>query len=109
MFVVFAGRVTGVYDTWKECEAQVYEFKNAVHGRFASKSEASAAFTRFTEERNLLNENAVTCPRCKKMWKAKISKSKPTIGQHVLTCEKVFFFQSKKRSSKRSHSKRSKN
>lgn len=46
MFVVFAGRETDVYDTWKACKAQVHRFPKAVHCKFDSTCEAYEAFAR---------------------------------------------------------------
>lgn len=43
-YVVWQGRQAGVFDNWKECEAQVKGFDGARYKSFPTKSEAEAAF-----------------------------------------------------------------
>lgn len=43
-YVVWAGRQTGVFDTWAECEAQIKDFKGAKYRSFPSETEATMAF-----------------------------------------------------------------
>jgi len=43
-YVVWQGRVPGVYDTWAECKAQIDEFPQARYKGFPSKELAQAAF-----------------------------------------------------------------
>ena len=39
-YAVKQGRQTGIFSSWKECEAQVKGFKGAIYKSFASKEEA---------------------------------------------------------------------
>lgn len=43
-YVVWEGRAPGVYDSWEECEAQVYGFPGAKYKSFPSQADAVAAF-----------------------------------------------------------------
>ena len=43
-YVVWEGRVPGVYDTWNDCEEQVVNFPGAKYKSFASAAEAAKAF-----------------------------------------------------------------
>lgn len=40
-YLVIFGRMPGLYDTWKACRDQVYEFSGAEYKGFASLEEAS--------------------------------------------------------------------
>ena len=53
-YVVYTGKVTGVYDKWAECQEQVERFSGANHKGFKSRQEAEASYFRFTlaRERN---------------------------------------------------------
>jgi len=44
-YVVWHGRMCGVFDNWNDCKAQVYEFENAKYKSFETKSEAEKAYT----------------------------------------------------------------
>ena len=43
-YVVWEGRVPGIYDTWSDCEEQVTNFPGAKYKSFASPEEAARAF-----------------------------------------------------------------
>src|SRR5699024_4959882 len=43
-YVVWAGRKTGIFSSWKACQSQVNGFKGARFKSFSSKAEAEAAF-----------------------------------------------------------------
>ena len=47
-YVVYTGKVTGVYDEWPKCQAQVDRFSGASHKGFKSRQEAEASYLRFT-------------------------------------------------------------
>ena len=43
-YVVWQGRQTGVFESWKDCEAQIKAFDGARYKSFPTRSEAEAAF-----------------------------------------------------------------
>jgi hypothetical protein len=43
-YVVFKGRVPGIYLSWQECSKHVLHFKGAVHKRYNTYDEAVAAY-----------------------------------------------------------------
>jgi len=43
-YVVWQGRICGVFDNWNDCKAQVYEFADAKYKSFETKPEAEKAF-----------------------------------------------------------------
>jgi len=43
-YVVWQGRICGVFDSWGDCKAQVYEFEDAKYKSFETKPEAEKAF-----------------------------------------------------------------
>ena len=47
-YVVYKGKVPGVYDEWPECQAQVEGVSGASHKEFKSRQEAEASYLRFT-------------------------------------------------------------
>ena len=47
-YVVYEGKVPGVYDEWYECQAQVNGFTGASHKGFKSRREGEASYLRFT-------------------------------------------------------------
>ena len=49
-YVVFVGRVSGIYYSWHDDEKQVEGFKGAVHRSFKSREEAERVFFKFLEE-----------------------------------------------------------
>ncbi|KAF6143700.1 hypothetical protein GIB67_021710 [Kingdonia uniflora] len=49
-YVVFVGRVPGVYETWEETHPQVSGFRGAVHRRVNSRAEADRLFAAFIEK-----------------------------------------------------------
>ena len=46
-YVVFVGRVPGVYDTWEEVHAQVHQYSRANYKAFKHKVDAEIAFMKF--------------------------------------------------------------
>ena len=46
-YVVYKGKVPGVYNEWHECQAQVNGFTSASHKGFKSRQEAEASYLRF--------------------------------------------------------------
>ena len=52
-YVMYEGKVPGVYDEWYECQAQVKGVSGANHKGFKSRQEAEASYLRFmlTRER----------------------------------------------------------
>ena len=47
-YVVYKGKVLGVYNEWHECQAQVNGFTGASHKGFKSRQEGEASYLRFT-------------------------------------------------------------
>ena len=47
-YVVYEGKVSGVYDKWYECQAQVEGVSGASHKGFKIRQEAEASYMRFT-------------------------------------------------------------
>ena len=47
-YAVYIGRLSGVYDEWPECQAQVNRFPGSNYKGFQSKSEVEASYLRFT-------------------------------------------------------------
>jgi ribonuclease HI len=45
-YVVYKGKVPGVYDEWSECQAQVEGVSGASHKGFKSRQEAEASYVR---------------------------------------------------------------
>lgn len=43
-YVVWKGRVPGIYNSWPECQAQVMGFEKAMYKSFTSRKEAETAF-----------------------------------------------------------------
>ena len=43
-YVVFEGRVPGVYDEWKDCKKQVYKFSGNCYQGYETREEAVAAW-----------------------------------------------------------------
>ena len=43
-YTVWAGRQTGVFDSWEECQRQVHKFEGAKFKSFKTRAEAEAAF-----------------------------------------------------------------
>ena len=46
-YVVYKGKVPGVYNEWHECRAQVNGFTGANHKGFKSRQEVDASYLRF--------------------------------------------------------------
>jgi len=65
-YVVYKGKVPGVYNEWHECQAQVNGFTGASHKGFKSRQEGEASYLRFTlarertRNRHLLHRSALT-------------------------------------------------
>jgi ribonuclease HI len=49
-YVVFSGRVSGVYDDWDECNQQVKGFKGCSFKSFKSRAEAEARWRKHLED-----------------------------------------------------------
>ena len=47
-YVVYKGKVPGVYNEWPECQAQVNRVLGASHKGFKSRKEAQASYLRYT-------------------------------------------------------------
>ena len=47
-YVVYKGKVPGVYNEWPECQAQVNGVSGAGHKGFKSRQEGEASYLRFT-------------------------------------------------------------
>ena len=47
-YIVYKGKVLGVYSEWHECQAQVNGFSDASHKGFKSTQEGEASYLRFT-------------------------------------------------------------
>ena len=47
-YVVYEGKVPGVYDEWHECQVQVQGVSGASHKGFKSRQEAQASYLRYT-------------------------------------------------------------
>ena len=47
-YVVYIGRVPGVYDHWPDAQAQVDRYPGASHRGFDSKAEAESSYLRWT-------------------------------------------------------------
>ena len=47
-YVVFVGKVPGVYDHWPDAQAQVYKYPGASHRGFDSRAEAESSYLRWT-------------------------------------------------------------
>ena len=43
-YVVWKGRQTGIFQSWDECNAQIFGFKGAVYKSFKTKQLAEEAF-----------------------------------------------------------------
>lgn len=43
-YVVWKGKETGIFDSWKECERQIKNFQGAVYKAFSDRQEAEKAF-----------------------------------------------------------------
>ena len=56
-YVVYKGKVPGLYDNWAQCNAQVCGYPNNCHKSFRTKEEAEASFAQFMLQHPLL-ENA---------------------------------------------------
>ena len=46
-YVVYKGKVPGVYDDWEECQKQVYHFSGNSYKGYATRAEAEARYTRY--------------------------------------------------------------
>ena len=47
-YVMYKGKVLGVYNEWPECQAQVNGVSGASHKGFKSRQEGEASYLRFT-------------------------------------------------------------
>ena len=66
-YVVWQGRICGVFDNWNDCKAQVHEFEGAKYKSFETKQEADKAFfdgykTHFNKNTNVSRSNSFIFP-----------------------------------------------
>lgn len=54
-YVIFRGRRTGIFKTWKKVKPQIAEFKNAYYRGFYSKNAAKRALTNYRFSTNAKN------------------------------------------------------
>jgi ribonuclease HI len=64
-YAVRKGKITGIYNTWKECEEQVKGYSGAEYKKFLTKEEASifignAEIKKQVEENNLKDNEAIS-------------------------------------------------
>ena len=55
-YFVFVGRKPGLYETWKEAEAQVSEFSGSRFQGFSDLAEAKHAYRRFLKEGKIVTK-----------------------------------------------------
>ena len=46
-YVVYKGKVPGVYDDWEECRRQVHRFSGNSYKGYTTRAEAEARYTRY--------------------------------------------------------------
>ena len=46
-YVVYKGKVSGVYDDWEECRRQVHRFSGNSYKGYTTRAEAEARYTRY--------------------------------------------------------------
>lgn len=63
-YVVWKGRVPGVYDSWAECSAQVHEFNSAKYKSYPTKEEADNAFINGKEKKIVSIEDLIKDSIC---------------------------------------------
>jgi viroplasmin and RNaseH domain-containing protein len=49
-YVVYKGKVLGVYDDWEECRRQVHRFSGNSYKGYATRVEAEARYARYVAE-----------------------------------------------------------
>ena len=59
-YVMYKGKVPGVYDEWHECQAQVEGVSGASHKGFKSRQEEEASYLRFTLARERTHNRRLT-------------------------------------------------
>ena len=59
-YVVYEGKVPGVYDEWHECQAQVEGVSGTSHKGFKRRQEAQASYLRFTLARERPHNRCLT-------------------------------------------------
>ena len=47
-YVVYVGRVPGVYDHWPAAQAQVHRYPGAIHRGFDTRAKAESSYLRWT-------------------------------------------------------------
>ena len=47
LYVVYKGKVSGVYDDWEECRRQVPRFSSNSYKGYTTRAEAKARYTRY--------------------------------------------------------------
>ena len=50
-YVVYKGKVPGVYDDWEECRRQVHRFSGNSYKGYTTRAEAESRYTRYQRER----------------------------------------------------------
>ena len=58
-YVVFDGRVPGVYDKWEDCHRQVNKFSDNYYKGYATREEAVARWRDHTRKRNQMQKLVV--------------------------------------------------
>ena len=76
-YVVWQGRKTGIFTTWKDCEKQIHKFSGARYKSFKTKTEAEIAFgnDKIINMENDYLEKENTFVNCNKNLKGDQSKS----------------------------------
>ena len=59
VYVVFVGRVPGIYHTWEECQMQVHNFKGNSYKSFKTYAEAKNAYILYPGQWNRVKETTV--------------------------------------------------
>lgn len=51
-YVVFEGRVPGIYEEWEDCKKQVHKFSDNCYKRYATREEAEAKWRNYRSRKN---------------------------------------------------------
>ena len=51
-YVVFEGRVPGIYEKWEDCKKQVHKFSGNCYKGFATREEAEAKWRNYRSRKN---------------------------------------------------------
>ncbi|KAI8569448.1 hypothetical protein RHMOL_Rhmol02G0280100 [Rhododendron molle] len=63
-YVVFVGRVPGIYESWIGCNEQVYRFPGATFKKYPSLEEANNAWTAYVETHSNVQLLSLQLPEC---------------------------------------------